>query len=125
MDFSGFVALRLPDLVKVARSLTGDASAADDLTQIPQNLPTPTSTDPTAGTPSSPRETTTGTASCTAARRSNSCPPRRARSTRSGCWASTTWRAGDPLRLTVLGRPPDAGARRRILWASAPRKVTP
>lgn len=34
MDFSGFVALRLTDLVKVARSLTADASAADDLTQI-------------------------------------------------------------------------------------------
>lgn len=34
MDFSGFVAQRLPDLVKVARSLTADPSAADDLTQI-------------------------------------------------------------------------------------------
>ncbi|MDO5676698.1 MAG: sigma-70 family RNA polymerase sigma factor [Propionibacteriaceae bacterium] len=34
MDFSGFVALRLGDLVKVARSLTADPSSADDLTQI-------------------------------------------------------------------------------------------
>lgn len=34
MDFTGFVALRLTDLVKVARSLTADAAAADDLTQI-------------------------------------------------------------------------------------------
>lgn len=34
MDFSTFVAERLGDLVKVARSLTADAAAADDLTQI-------------------------------------------------------------------------------------------
>lgn len=34
MDFSEFVTQRLDDLVRVARSLTADGAAADDLTQI-------------------------------------------------------------------------------------------